>query len=85
MARQGLGLALLADWIVAEDVLRGRLVPLLREYAPPPVPVYALSPPGRFSSMTVRSLSEHLAAAIASRFSIGSAPRRRKASPVAAP
>jgi molybdate transport repressor ModE-like protein len=61
MARQGLGLALVADWLVAEEVRRGRLVRLLREYAAPPAPVYALSPPGRFPSTTVRALSDHLA------------------------
>ncbi|MFZ5896415.1 MAG: LysR family transcriptional regulator [Myxococcota bacterium] len=67
MARRGLGLALLADWIVGEDIRRGRLVPLLREYAPPPAPVYALNPPGRFSSTTVRALTDHLIEAVGAR------------------
>jgi molybdate transport repressor ModE-like protein len=67
MARQGLGVALLADWLVSEDIEQGRLVPLLDRFATPPAPVFALTPPGRFSSSTVRALTEHLATAIASR------------------
>jgi len=49
---QGLGVALLADWLVREDIERGRLVPLLERFTAPPAPVFALSPPGRFSSAT---------------------------------
>ncbi|WP_437915842.1 LysR family transcriptional regulator [Sorangium sp. So ce302] len=67
MARQGLGVALLADWLVRDDIKRGRLVPLLEDFVTPPAPVFALSPPGRFSSTTVRALTEHLAAGLAAR------------------
>jgi DNA-binding transcriptional LysR family regulator len=67
MALQGLGIALLADWLVKEDIERGRLIPLLEDFATPPAPIFALSPPGRFSSTTVRTLIEHLTKAVASR------------------
>lgn len=67
LARQGLGVALLADWLVREDLEQGRLVPLLERFVTPPAPVFALTPPGRFSSATVRALTEQLATALASR------------------
>ena len=65
MARSGLGITLLADWLVNGEVKSGRLVPLLPHFVAPPAPVYALTPPGRFASATVRALTEHLALAIA--------------------
>lgn len=67
LARRGLGVALLADWLVKDDLERGRLIPLLEDFTAPPAPVFALSPPGRFSSPTVRAMTEHLAVTIASR------------------
>jgi DNA-binding transcriptional LysR family regulator len=67
MARCGHGLALLADWLVRDDLARGVLIPLLEEFGPPPAPVYALSPPARFASTTVQALTEHIGAEIARR------------------
>jgi DNA-binding transcriptional LysR family regulator len=67
LVRRGLGLALLAEWIVADDIREKRLVPLLSGFPTPPAPIYLLTPPGRFMPTAVRALSEHLAAAIASR------------------
>ncbi len=66
MARGGLGIALLADWLVREDLKRDRLVALLGDYTAPPAPVYVLGPPGRFASVTIRALIDHLAHALGS-------------------
>jgi molybdate transport repressor ModE-like protein len=79
LARGGLGIALLADWLVNEDIERGRLVPLLEEFAVPPAPVYALSPPGRFASTTVHALVDHLAATLVRRLGPAPKPGSRRA------
>ena len=67
MTLRGLGIALLADWLVEEDLRAGRLVVLLPDYDPPPAPIYALTPPGRYMSTPVRLLIEHLALALVPR------------------
>jgi DNA-binding transcriptional LysR family regulator len=64
MARKGLGIALLADWLVRDSVERGSLVALLRDYSAPAAPVYVLAPQGRFASTAIRALVEHLEATL---------------------
>jgi DNA-binding transcriptional LysR family regulator len=65
LACAGHGIALLADWLVADDVARGTLVPLLEHYETPAAPLFALTPPGRYPSPTVRALIDVIAAALA--------------------
>jgi molybdate transport repressor ModE-like protein len=64
MARDGLGVALLADWLVGRDLENKRLVRLLEDYEAPPAPVYLLTPPGQYTPTAVRALREYLARAL---------------------
>ncbi len=64
LARGGLGVALLADWLVSADLSRRRLVRLLPDCEAPSAAVYALTPPGPYTPSAVRALLEHLASAI---------------------
>ena len=68
MARAGQGIALLADWLVTDDIEQGRLVSLLPDYAPPPAPIRALMPPGRRLHPRVRHFLSFLAERFALRF-----------------
>lgn len=67
MARSGLGVALLANWLVESDLKKQRLIQLLPSYQTPPAPIYALTPPGRYSTVAVRALIDHLATSLAAR------------------
>lgn len=67
MARSGLGIALLAEWLVADDIRKKKLVSLLPGFPAPPAPIYVLTRPGRFVPSAVRALSEHLAALLSVR------------------
>ena len=60
LVRQGLGIGLLASWLVDDDISEGSLVTLLNAYQPPPAPVRALTPPGRHLPMRVKRLITHL-------------------------
>lgn len=72
MVRAGLGVALLADWLVGGELRRKRLVPLLEDYDPPPAPIYALTPPGRYTPAPVRALIHALSEALPARLAAAS-------------
>lgn len=64
MAKAGVGVALLASWLVDADLRRGRLVELLPEYTLPPAPVHGLTPPGRFTPPRVEAFLQAMAEAL---------------------
>ena len=59
-AVEGLGLYYAPTFIVHEDLRAGRLAPLLRAYALPPLDIHALFPESRFVSAKVRTFVDHL-------------------------
>jgi DNA-binding transcriptional LysR family regulator len=64
-AAQGSGIAYEPAFIVGPDVRAGRLVPLLREFMPPPLPIYAVYPSRKHLSAKVRVFVDFLAARFA--------------------
>jgi DNA-binding transcriptional LysR family regulator len=61
LALRGLGIACLADYLTGEQILQGRLVPLLvTSYRAEPVPLYALYPPGRQRSPKIAAMLNFL-------------------------
>ena len=59
-ALSGRGIALLPDFMVADDLLDGRLVRVLTEYPAPPVTASIVAPRQRYRSLVVRRLMEHI-------------------------
>ncbi len=64
MALHDQGVALLAAWLVDDDVRAGRLVRLLPSYRAPEAPVQLLMLPGRLQPARVEALTAHLAACL---------------------
>ncbi|MEZ4322902.1 MAG: LysR family transcriptional regulator [Myxococcota bacterium] len=62
LAVQGQGIAMLASWLVDEDLECGRLEPVLADWSPPDAPIRALLPPSRHVPARVRALLDHLEA-----------------------
>ncbi len=61
LAVQGLGVVYEPDFIVAQEMRHGQLVPLLRDYTPPRSPIAAVYPSRRHLSAKVRSFVDFLA------------------------
>lgn len=62
MAVAGLGIAHCVAYVVAEPIIDGRLIPLLREFQNTESGLYAVYPPNRHLPARVRALLDHLAA-----------------------
>ncbi|HZG38426.1 MAG TPA: substrate binding domain-containing protein, partial [Nodosilinea sp.] len=60
-ALAGLGIVILPGFIVKEDLEAERLQPILADYPPPPINIYALYPVNRHLSAKVTRLVEFLA------------------------
>jgi len=60
VAAHGAGIVFEPAFIVGPDVRAGRLVPLLQEFVPPPVPIFALYPSRKHLSAKVRRFVEFL-------------------------
>ncbi|HVO01442.1 MAG TPA: LysR family transcriptional regulator [Candidatus Cybelea sp.] len=54
--RQGLGIAILPDFHISQDLEAGTLVPILTKYPADPVGLYVVYPPSRHSSPKIRAL-----------------------------
>jgi hypothetical protein len=68
MARSGLGVALLAGWLVEADLRARWLVSLLPDFETPPAPIHALMPPARHVPPRVRAFVDFLAERLAPAF-----------------
>ena len=62
VAARGAGIVFEPAFIVGPDVRAGRLVPLLQEFVPPPVPIYAVYPSRKHLSAKVRRFVDFLIA-----------------------
>ena len=60
VAARGAGIVFEPAFIVDPEVRAGRLVPLLQDFVPPPVPIYALYPSRKHLSAKVRRFVEFL-------------------------
>ena len=61
----GLGIAVLPDFIVAADMEKGRLVPILDDWRPPSVALHLVTPPGRIRPRRVEVTIDYLAKRLA--------------------
>ena len=57
----GLGIGLAPLWLVGADLNTGRLVRLLEDFEPAPLPIHAVSPPRRFMPPKVRAFVDYIA------------------------
>ncbi len=65
MCAAGLGVALLADFLIADALDRGQLKRLLPNYARPPLHIYACYPSRKHAPLKTKVFVDYLAAALA--------------------
>jgi len=63
-ALQGLGAAIVSSWAVAEDVREGRLVRLLPDWEPAPLPVHLVYPWARYYPARLRAFMQMMREAV---------------------
>ncbi len=56
----GLGIAMLPEVSLRDELHEGLLVPVLADYELPATPLYLVRPPARFETARLRALSDHL-------------------------
>ncbi|HLR30838.1 MAG TPA: LysR substrate-binding domain-containing protein, partial [Paenalcaligenes sp.] len=60
--RAGLGMTMLPEFLVADDLRSGALVPMLDDWQAEPADLYIVMPPGRRRPARVNALIEYLVA-----------------------
>ncbi|WP_299495290.1 LysR family transcriptional regulator [uncultured Shewanella sp.] len=55
----GLGIAVLPQWLIDEDIQAGKLIPLLPEYSPVAFPIHAVYPQNHFVPLKVKCFIKH--------------------------
>ena len=61
-AERGLGLAYLPDFVAADALAAGRILPVLADFEIPPYGIFTVYPPGRHLAAKVRALIDFLSA-----------------------
>jgi DNA-binding transcriptional LysR family regulator len=59
-ALAGLGIAALPDFLIADHLVSGALVPVMTRYPPPEAGLYVVRPPGQHPARKIRALTELL-------------------------
>lgn len=65
MVLTGLGIALSPLWLFHDDLKAGRVIALLQDYTPQPLPIHAVSAPNRRQSARVKAFVDYMADALA--------------------
>lgn len=64
LARDGVGVALVPDWLIEDDLAEGRLVRILPDVAPPTLDLWVVWPQHRFLSAATRAFVDWIVALV---------------------